>query len=213
MNTKASTIRQASLRFTELLLALGLVTGLVSTTSAQERHWPLRQEDWAVVPNPFDDFAALRYSLPEPCSVTVKAYDVTGAVAAVLVSDQPAGRAGTMSLDARPLPAGLYLLAFQAGQYVSVKPVVKLDAGTGAGVQFLNCWPTARSAALAGATTALADEPDVVSPNLGGLGFQKSFRFGGVFGQLLPTSSTGMYMGLAGANIGFPNLLEENEGE
>ena len=41
------------------------------------------------------------------------------------------------------------------------------------GETFLLVWPTARSPALAGAMTALADESDAAYWNPGGLGFQK----------------------------------------
>jgi hypothetical protein len=61
------------------------------------------------------------------------------------------------------------------------------------GETFLLVWPTARSTALAGAMTALADEPDAAHWNPGGLGFQKGLGGCASLCQWLPGLYQGMY--------------------
>jgi len=70
------------------------------------------------------------------------------------------------------------------------------------GACFLFIWPTARSTALAGCITGLADEQDAVYFNPGGLGFQEGT--GGVIsgGPWLPGLWPGMYYLYASAGYG-----------
>jgi hypothetical protein len=85
-------------------------------------------------------------------------------------------------------------------------------AGTAAasrnpGATFLLIWPTARSTALAGAMTGLADDPDAAYWNPGGLGFQQSFGGCLTRGNWLPGLYPGMYYNYASAGYGSAGIL------
>ncbi|MBM3315720.1 T9SS type A sorting domain-containing protein, partial [candidate division WOR-3 bacterium] len=77
----------------------------------------------AIVPNPAGaGAAALRYSLPQAGSATLRLYDVTGRT--VLEQGLTAGRAGTVGLDLSRLSAGVYLAKFASPGYNSVQKLV-----------------------------------------------------------------------------------------
>jgi hypothetical protein len=81
------------------------------------------------------------------------------------------------------------------------------EASRNPGATFLLIWPTARSTALAGAVTGLADDQDAAWCNPGGLGFQQSF--GGCLsgGSWLPGLYPGMYYTYASAGLGTVGML------
>ncbi len=77
-------------------------------------------------------------------------------------------------------------------------------------VTFLTIWPTARSAALGGAMTGLADDADAAFWNPGGLGFQKGWGFTGTFNKYLPgltPEGVNFYYLYGSVGYSFPNLL------
>ncbi len=79
-----------------------------------------------------------------------------------------------------------------------------LHARQNPGAVFLMVWPTARSTALAGAMTALADDADAAYWNAGGLGFQQSLGGCATFAQWLPGLYPGMYYYYGSAGLGLP---------
>lgn len=77
-------------------------------------------------------------------------------------------------------------------------------------VTFLTIWPTARSAALGGAMTGLADDADAAFWNPGGLGFQKGWGFTGTFNKYLPglaPKGVNFYYLYGSIGYSFPNLF------
>lgn len=70
-------------------------------------------------PNPFANRTRLAFDLPEAARVTISVYDVLGRRVSVVLDDEPT-EAGehTVSLDARGLTSGTYVVRLQAGDYV-----------------------------------------------------------------------------------------------
>src|SRR5512138_925327 len=97
------------------------------------------------------------------------------------------------------------IAAFTAAAVCLSAGVVRASWNPGA--MFLLVWPTARSTALAGAMTGLADDPDAACFNPGGLGFQQSL--GGCLsgGKWLPGLYPGMYYTYASAGFGNDEIL------
>jgi hypothetical protein len=87
---------------------------------------------------------------------------------------------------------------------VSLALPAAASEGQNPGCVFLEIWPSARATALAGAMTALADEPDAAYWNPGGLGFQKSFGANASHCNWLPGLYPGMYLEYASAGFGIP---------
>jgi hypothetical protein len=82
-----------------------------------------------------------------------------------------------------------------------------LAAGEHPGAIFLIIWPTARSTALGGAMTGLADDADAAYWNPGGLGFQEKIGFAGTYGQWLPGLYPGMGYYYGSVGFGRSNFL------
>jgi Type IX secretion system protein PorV len=82
-----------------------------------------------------------------------------------------------------------------------------LAAGEHPGATFLLIWPTARSTALGGAMTGLAEDADAAYWNPGGLGFQEKIGFDGTYGQWLPGLYPGMGYYYGSAGYGRSNFL------
>lgn len=82
-----------------------------------------------------------------------------------------------------------------------------LAAGERPGAIFLTIWPAARSTALGGAMTGLADDADAAYWNPGGLGFQQKIGFAGTYGQWLPGLFPGMGYYYGSVEFGRSNFL------
>lgn len=87
---------------------------------------------------------------------------------------------------------------------ISVLALVASAAAQGQdpGATFLEIWPTARSTALGGAMTGLADEPDAAYWNPGGLGFQKGAGLTGTYNNWLPGLYPAMHYSYVSAGYG-----------
>jgi hypothetical protein len=81
------------------------------------------------------------------------------------------------------------------------------EASQNPGATFLLIWPSARSTALAGAMTGLADDPDAAYWNAGGLAFQNGLGGCASFASWLPGLYPGMYYTYASAGFGSAGLL------
>ena len=84
-----------------------------------------------------------------------------------------------------------------------------LAAGEHPGAIFLAIWPTARSTALGGAMTGLADDADAAYWNPGGLGFQEHVEFAGTYGEWLPGLYPGMGYYYGSAGYGLSNSISK----
>jgi len=78
------------------------------------------------------------------------------------------------------------------------------------GLPFLLIWPTARSTALAGAVTGLADDPDAAFFNPAGLAFRTDVGAEINCGHWLPGVYPGMWQGYFAARMALPAHLGEH---
>ena len=75
-------------------------------------------------PNPFNPETVIRYHLAQAGPVRLDVLDLLGRTVVVLVDDTRAAGIYTATLDARPLPSGLYLYRLRAGPTVLVRKMV-----------------------------------------------------------------------------------------
>jgi hypothetical protein len=80
------------------------------------------------------------------------------------------------------------------------------------GAPFLLIWPTARSTALAGAMTGLADDADAAYWNPGGVGLQKSLSLEFSTGRWLPGLYPGMHYTFSSASYCIADALGKGTG-
>jgi Tol biopolymer transport system component len=77
-------------------------------------------------PNPFNPTTTINYSIPKPCIVTLKVYDILGREAATLVNEQK--NAGNYSVQfaagSKQLASGIYIYRIQAGNFVDSKKLI-----------------------------------------------------------------------------------------
>jgi hypothetical protein len=76
----------------------------------------------SIAPNPLENHATVRYSLPKAGLVTLNLFDVTGRT--VLSQTLAAGRTGTASLDLRKLEAGVYVVKVASEGFSTTKKLV-----------------------------------------------------------------------------------------
>lgn len=74
-------------------------------------------------PNPVGDFVTIRWQVPNRQSVRVELYDATGRCVRHLYSSQQ-GLTGSTTLDARSLPAGIYLVRLEAASGTATRKLV-----------------------------------------------------------------------------------------
>ena len=72
-------------------------------------------------PNPFNTSTTIMYTLPNPCFITLKVYDVLGREVSALVNDfKPAGK-HTIKLNGADLSSGIYICQLKANDYIESK--------------------------------------------------------------------------------------------
>jgi photosystem II stability/assembly factor-like uncharacterized protein len=91
--------------------------GASFTDAAPEVHPVGRAEAPALsaFPNPFGTSATLQFTLPEAGSVRLTVYDALGRTVAVLVDEAREAGTHAVAFDASALPAGVYIVRFEAG--------------------------------------------------------------------------------------------------
>ena len=67
-----------------------------------------------IQPNPAINITAIRYTLPRAGPVSIKLYDITGAIRLSRTINNPT-KDGVFLIDAKALPSGVYILRFNAG--------------------------------------------------------------------------------------------------
>jgi hypothetical protein len=77
-------------------------------------------------PNPFNPETEIQYIIPRDESVTLRIYDITGALVTTLVSGRQASGTYSMSWDARDMASGVYFCRLEAGEYSETVKMVLL---------------------------------------------------------------------------------------
>lgn len=77
-------------------------------------------------PNPFNPSTTIRFSIPQPCDVTLKIYNILGKTVETLVKEQyPAGEF-EVEWNAANYSAGLYFYQLQANGFTEIKSLILL---------------------------------------------------------------------------------------
>ena len=76
-----------------------------------------------IAPNPATNLTAIKYSLPVAGPVTFKLYNITGALVKSHTITNPT-KEGAITLDAKALPAGVYMLRFNSGEIKVTRKLV-----------------------------------------------------------------------------------------
>lgn len=79
-----------------------------------------------VVPNPFNEFVLIRFTLPLNTRVRVDILDITGTVASTPVDNFFSEGNWEIKADLTGLPKGVYFVSIQAGKYTGAGKVIKI---------------------------------------------------------------------------------------
>jgi ligand-binding sensor domain-containing protein len=77
-------------------------------------------------PNPFNPSTRIRYALPRHAAVSLRVFDATGRLLAVLLDDEQAAGWHEVAFDAASLPSGVYYYRLQAEGFSEVRQMVLL---------------------------------------------------------------------------------------
>ncbi len=77
-------------------------------------------------PNPFNPSTTLRFSVPNPCRVILKIFDVQGREVARLLDVEHSAGEGSVEFDAGDLPGGVYILRMEAAAYRATRKMLML---------------------------------------------------------------------------------------
>ena len=102
-----------------------------SQLSSYDRLLPIRYKSYQNYPNPFNPITTLRYNLPGDAMVNITIYDMMGRQVKTIVNGSQTAGHKTIQWNAtndknRPVSAGLYLYAIQAGEFKQSKKMVLL---------------------------------------------------------------------------------------
>ena len=102
-----------------------------SQLSSYDRLLPIRYKSYQNYPNPFNPITTLRYNLPVDAIVNITIYDMMGRQVKTIVNGSQTAGHKTIQWNAtndknRPVSAGLYLYAIQAGEFKQSKKMVLL---------------------------------------------------------------------------------------
>ena len=85
------------------------------------------QDDYALsqnYPNPFNPETKIRYSILETGNVSLKVFDISGRIVAILVDGIQSQGEYNVVFNANDLPSGLYFYALQAGSFSQMKSML-----------------------------------------------------------------------------------------
>jgi len=103
----------------EFLFGSKLAGGGVTNAGRQD----IAGYKFAVAPNPFTSRTQVSYTLPQPGKVSLKLYDVTGALVTTLAQGQTPAGSHRVMLGADQLARGVYVLKFESGDYRTTRKV------------------------------------------------------------------------------------------
>ena len=75
-------------------------------------------------PNPFNPSTKIHFTIPKPCFVSLKIYDLLGKEIDILISGQRQAGEHRMEWTAEDLPCGIYLYRLEAGDNVETKKMI-----------------------------------------------------------------------------------------
>ncbi len=75
-------------------------------------------------PNPFNPSTSIRYQTPQDGIVTLRIYDILGAVVATLINEEKTAGKYEVNFDASKLSSGVYIYKIQAGDFISSKKMI-----------------------------------------------------------------------------------------
>ncbi|MDP8239603.1 MAG: T9SS type A sorting domain-containing protein [Candidatus Hatepunaea meridiana] len=78
----------------------------------------------APYPNPFNPETVISFALPEAVDVSLRVYDLSGRIAAILEDGLISAGYHSLIWNADDLPAGLYLIRIEAGEFRGVRKVM-----------------------------------------------------------------------------------------
>jgi hypothetical protein len=76
-----------------------------------------------ITPNPVINVSTVRYSLPTPGMVNFKLYEVSGTLVKSY-TNSTLTQNGMMMIDTRTLPAGVYILKFNSGEFSTTRKLI-----------------------------------------------------------------------------------------
>jgi hypothetical protein len=97
-----------------------LPTGLESLTDAEPGAFALHQN----FPNPFNPSTTIEFALAKQEYVTLKIYNLTGELVAVLLEEQQPAGTHRVYWNASAIASGVYMYRLQAGSFVQSKKLV-----------------------------------------------------------------------------------------
>lgn len=108
----------------DVIIAVQLVVDIDGVSSGSEFPYPDEFHLFTPFPNPFNSEAVISFTLPEVSDVSLRVFDLSGRTVATL--EDGLVQAGFHSLvwKAEDLPAGLYLIRMEAGDFRGVEKVV-----------------------------------------------------------------------------------------
>ena len=95
-------------------------TGIAHQESNAPKDFELCQN----YPNPFNPVTIIEYSLPQSQKVTIKVYDMTGKVVAVLENHERSAGTYKVQFDARRLTSGVYFYRLTTDSFSETKKLV-----------------------------------------------------------------------------------------
>ncbi|MDI6804945.1 MAG: T9SS type A sorting domain-containing protein [Bacteroidota bacterium] len=75
-------------------------------------------------PNPFNPVTKIKYTIPEPCYVLLKIFDVLGREITTLLAEHQESGYKTVELSGLSLPSGVYFYKLQSGKFLSIKKML-----------------------------------------------------------------------------------------
>ncbi len=77
-------------------------------------------------PNPFNSVSKRSYSIPKPCYVTIKIYDLLGNEINTLVQEKQHSGNYNISYKLLIIPSGVYFYRMRAGDFIEIKKFILL---------------------------------------------------------------------------------------
>jgi len=108
----------------EVGIAVHLIVDVDGISDGTVSPFPQRYSLSAPFPNPFNPETVISFALPEAVNVSLRVYDLSGRVSAILEDGLVSAGYHSLIWNANDLPAGLYLIRIEAGEFRGVRKVM-----------------------------------------------------------------------------------------